>query len=45
MFYVLFLWGIIELIVIVLVAGAIGAMATLGLLLLGMIVGTMILKK
>lgn len=45
MLYVLFLWGIIELIVIVLVAGAIGAMATLGLLLLGMIAGTMILKQ
>lgn len=45
MLYVLFLWGIIELIVIVLVAGAIGAMATLGLLLLGMVAGSMILKK
>lgn len=45
MFYFLFIWGMIELVVIILVANLIGPMLTLGLLLLGMIAGSMILKQ
>ncbi|UJF24439.1 FxsA family protein [Suttonella sp. R2A3] len=43
--YLFLFWGIAELVVMIMVASAIGAMATFALLLLGMIAGSYLLKR